>query len=240
MNASRRRIGSFISGRRVETVTIAEVFDGAEGALARSEPEVVAIGAMVVSGVSSIGFASDWLTFWLTPASFAGAEDEDGPSGPEGGLPPLDQPSGDKKGWTAPCVPLPLSSGVARDDQDVVLADGDPRRSRRGLRTSGPGGPRRFGSPGLGPFEGEGPGGRPGKPFDDSLLNSAVSAQIATKLNGTIARRINWSQFIGAALAGRGLCRTGQELTGSRRALLVPVPAIELRISVSAWTLRRL
>ena len=47
----------------VETVTTADVFEGAEGALASSEPEAVAIGAMVVNGVSSIGLASCWLTF---------------------------------------------------------------------------------------------------------------------------------------------------------------------------------
>ncbi len=71
MNASRSLTGSLMSGRSFETVTTSEVFEGAEGALARSEPVEVAIGAMVVSGVNSIGLASDWLTFWVTPASFA-------------------------------------------------------------------------------------------------------------------------------------------------------------------------
>lgn len=70
MNASRSLVGSFISGMRVEVVTTADVFEGAERALDRSEFVEVAIGAMVVNGVSSIGRASCWLTFWLTPPSF--------------------------------------------------------------------------------------------------------------------------------------------------------------------------
>ena len=63
MNASRSRMGFIIMGIRVETVTTAEVFEGDVGALARSEPVAVAIGAMVVSGVSATGLASCWLTF---------------------------------------------------------------------------------------------------------------------------------------------------------------------------------
>jgi hypothetical protein len=61
-----------MSGIKVETVKGgAEVREGADGELARSDPLLVAIGAMVVSGVNSIGLASCWLTFWLTPLSFA-------------------------------------------------------------------------------------------------------------------------------------------------------------------------
>jgi hypothetical protein len=58
MNASRSLIGSFMSGIKVETVKTVEVLDGAEGELASSEPVDVAIGAIVDSGVKSIGRAS--------------------------------------------------------------------------------------------------------------------------------------------------------------------------------------
>ena len=75
MNASLSLLGSFIKGMSVDTVTTSEVFDGLEGAWARSEPVEVAIGTMVDSGVSSIGLASDWLTFWLTPASLVRVTD---------------------------------------------------------------------------------------------------------------------------------------------------------------------
>jgi hypothetical protein len=238
MNASRSRTGSFISGRSVEIVTTAEVFDGAEGALARSVLEDVAIGAMVVSGERSIGLASDWLTFWLTPASFG-----------------REAVGSTFRGGEDVCRPLTCRRAPAaweeRAGATLVGRDGSlgmikmsssPIGTRRTTICGEPegGAHRNVGSPGLSPPWGIGPDGRAGNPFD-SRLNSAVNAQIATKLIGTIARRINWSQFIGEA---RGFPRKGpgpvQELTGSRRALLVPVPAIELRISVSAWTLRRL
>jgi hypothetical protein len=58
MKASRSLAGSFMRGARVETVTTADVLEGDEGALARSEPVAADIGAMVVNGVSSIGLAS--------------------------------------------------------------------------------------------------------------------------------------------------------------------------------------
>jgi hypothetical protein len=63
MKASRSLVGLFINGIRVDTVRTAEVFEGADGEFARSEPVDVAIGEMLDNGVMSIGRASCWLTF---------------------------------------------------------------------------------------------------------------------------------------------------------------------------------
>ena len=72
------------------------------------------------------------------------------------------------------------------------------RRTARRLGGAG-GAHRMVGSPGLGPSGGWRPA-RSGRDAFDSRLNSEVSAQIARKVSGTIAR-ISWSQFMFMARA---------------------------------------
>ena len=199
MKASRSRIGSFMSGINVEMVRTVEVFDGADGDLARSEPELVVIGAMVVSGVSSIGRASCWLTFWLTPLSFAlagGASAFLGGGataraltnrrGPVVGVERevAARPGRDGSFWMIKRSSSPIDDFLTAGDGCEVVDDH-----------------RMVGSPGRGPSEEFGPGGLGTNPFD-SRLNSAVNAQIAKNVSGTIARRMSCSQFCMRRLGG--------------------------------------
>jgi hypothetical protein len=234
MNASRSRRGSCMRGMRVEMVRTAEVLDGAEGELARSDPELVAIGAMVVSGDISTGRASCWLTFWLTPPSFARAGGGStfligGAAGRpfnsrRGPLAWVERPGAGLGGrvgsfWMIKTSSSPSGTFRAAGDCCEVV---DVHRI--------------VGSPGFGPAEGVGPGGLGTNPFD-SRLKIAVKAQIAKNVSGTIARRISCSQLFmrqARRFEESEGPRSAQELTGSRLALFGLVPAMEERISVSA------
>jgi hypothetical protein len=189
MNDSRSRIGSFISGIKVEIVKTVEVFAGAEGEFARSDPLEVAIGAMVVSGIMSMGRASCWLTFWLTPPSFG-----------------LEAAGSGFLTVAVVCRPFTFLRGPA--DWTVRVGGVRPGRdgsfgiirmssSPIGTRRPGDDGAlfaepqRKVGSPDLPPEEVlPWLGWRGTNPFD-SRLNRAVTAQIAKKMSGTSIRVIS-------------------------------------------------
>ncbi len=225
------------------------------GSGAQAERRHRDVGGIVASGIISMVCSSRcWLTFWLTPASRARGGGVSTLRGGTTGFPLVGRfaptARSDRLARPARCAGCrPQGSRSRRRRRPGPAAAGlRPDRRRpgrvRGDSTAGSGRPTEaVGAGGSGPGRSESP---PGLGFE-SRLNNEVRAQIAMKLSGTMARISGFPVVIHGRQSPSGPSGLGRpaaepslrKLTGSRRELLLPVPAIDDRISVSAWTFLR-